>query len=245
MTFKNAISNLINLCLKPFRAKLISENHWKKLNIISGSQYGEDKLALRMLSDMGLRQPNYLDIGANDPIVLSNTYALYMMGGWGVCVEPNPVLCNKIAKMRPRDICLNCGVAPYKSEGMEFYELTADTLSSFSKEAAEQVAVLSGEKIKRTYKVPMMTVPDIMNDYMNNRVDFLSLDIEGDSLEILKSINYEKCRPAIMCLEVAEFGVPMWKLRNNGIDEFMINNGYIVFADTWTNKLFFDKNRFK
>ena len=62
----------------------------------SYSQCGEDIIVARLLRDMGIDMPFYVEIGTNDPVIFNNTYFFYRRGAHGVCVEPNPKLHKKI-----------------------------------------------------------------------------------------------------------------------------------------------------
>src|SRR5258706_16460712 len=77
----------------------------------SYSQSGEDIIITNLFTRLGIKNPSYLDIGANEPVAVSNTYRLYTRGSKGVCIEPNPVMYNKLKKKRKRDVCINAGVA--------------------------------------------------------------------------------------------------------------------------------------
>ena len=77
----------------------------------SYSQSGEDIIISDLFNRLGIAQPTYLDIGANEPMALSNTYRLYTRGSKGVCVEPNPILFEKLRMKRKKDVCINKGVA--------------------------------------------------------------------------------------------------------------------------------------
>lgn len=56
------------------------------------SQCGEDKIVDLLFKKLSITNPSWLDIGAGDPSVLSNTAMFYEMGLRGVNIEPNPVL---------------------------------------------------------------------------------------------------------------------------------------------------------
>ena len=55
----------------------------------SYSQHGEDKLVRQLLEKLNLKDLLYVDIGANHPIKISNTYLLYRNGMRGIVIEPN------------------------------------------------------------------------------------------------------------------------------------------------------------
>ncbi len=66
----------------------------------SYSQLGEDLIVRYLFDDLKIDKPTYIDIGANDPYILSNTAFFYKSGCKGINIEPNPVLCKKIRNKR-------------------------------------------------------------------------------------------------------------------------------------------------
>ena len=60
-------------------------NNWKQSKD-SYAQHGEDKLIENLLPK---RVSSFLDIGANDGILFSNTYKFAKGGASGICIEPS------------------------------------------------------------------------------------------------------------------------------------------------------------
>ena len=79
----------------------------------SYSQHGEDKFILKAIRDQGLdiAQSIYVDIGANHPTDISNTYLLYRNGFQGVLIEANAQLCELLKCVRKRDVVINVGAS--------------------------------------------------------------------------------------------------------------------------------------
>src|SRR5215203_300071 len=76
----------------------------QKLHARAGfSQFGEDASVASYLRTIGRECRNYIDIGANDPVIHSNTYLFYRDGGSGVLAEANPAIARKAQRKRPRD----------------------------------------------------------------------------------------------------------------------------------------------
>ena len=74
-----------------------------RMSKISFSQNGEDLLIQAALAMLGIKNPksmSYLDIGANHPFSLSNTYKFYREGGSGILVEPDPILYKRIGQRK-------------------------------------------------------------------------------------------------------------------------------------------------
>ena len=76
---------------------------------VSFAQNGEDVVLWRALG--GIENGRYVDVGANDPSLLSVTRAFYDRGWSGLCVEPDPVLAPIFQAERPRDQVLTAVIS--------------------------------------------------------------------------------------------------------------------------------------
>lgn len=215
---------------------------------ISFAQAGEDRVLEFLFRSMGIGQISYLEIGTNNPIDINNTYLFYLGGSSGVCIEPNPNLIPKIKKHRPRDYCLNIGIAAEEGE-LDFYifdEADAEKgLSTFSKKEAEHVHNTTTIKIKEVKKIPVTTVKKVIEKYFYGKApSLISIDVEGLDLEILRSIDLHVVRPIAICVETVNFTQTHKKVKNTEIIQYMESQGYFVYADTGINSIFADKNLF-
>ena len=209
----------------------------------SYSQSGEDRIVKFVLDALGISKPTYLDIGAHHPVRYSNTYLFYDNGCKGVCVEPNPRLFSRLQKARPKDVCLNIGIGGVHRDAVPFYELSADTLSTFSEAEAQRYVNKHGYQISRVVYVDVVTPGEIIQQYLQAPPDFVSLDVEGLEMEILKSFDLTKSRPAVFCVETITFEKDGSGMKLTNVVEFLTNAGYMVYADTYINTIFVDRNR--
>ena len=220
-------------------------NKTKYKPLKSFSQSGEDLIVnymLRYLFDKS--KINYLDIGAHHSKWLSNTKLFYDNKGSCVLIEHDPTIFKEIKKNRKRDICLNCGIGLENQESADFYIMDSTPINTFSKESAYRAQNELGHKIEKIIKIPLVKVNDIFEKYFNEGCDFLSIDVEGLEMQILNSMDFEKYRPKVICIETREYGTD--ELENDIID-MMKAHGYIVYADTHLNTIFLDskaKTRF-
>jgi FkbM family methyltransferase len=209
---------------------------WKKPKK-SYSQCGEDLLIDFVFQQLHLSKISYLDIGANDPVFLNNTYWFYNKGSSGVCVEPNPALFKSVKRKRPRDICLNVGVGVSTQGGIDFHIMDPDTLSTFSKESAEE-SVKAGYRLKNIVQIPLIPVGDIIERYLGHAPHLVSLDTEGLDLQILQNFDYALYRPVIFCVETIDF---LETKKIKPIFDLMEEHDYFVYADTFINTIFVDR----
>lgn len=221
--------------------KLLKRIFFGRHSKISYSQCGEDLIICPIFDALGIEKPSYVDIGAHDPVYLSNTYLLYLKGSRGVCVEPNPALYDNIQKKRKRDICLNMGVGITSVKEAEFYCMTSSTLSTFSKGDAERMANYGKEKIEKITVIPLISFDEIIRNYLISCPNLVSLDVEGLDLAILKSIDFTKYRPQVFCVETLTYTENKTEQKILPTIEFMLDNGYFIYGDTFVNTIFVDK----
>jgi FkbM family methyltransferase len=202
----------------------------------SYSQLGEDLILNFFLSD--IKKGVYVDIGANNPVYLNNTYFFYKKGWSGLCIEPNSLNCKLLKSVRPRDEVLNVGLGKEKAE-LNFYVLEPDQLSTFSKNEAERVNGL-GHKIVQVKKIPVCTLAEVLQNF-NKPIDLLSIDTEGMDLEILQSNNWEHFRPKFILAEVAEYHGKKAVRTNKMFDSYLREKGYLKLADTFINAIYVEK----
>ena len=209
----------------------------------SYSQSGEDRIIKFILDVLGVESPSYLDIGAHHPVHLNNTYLFYQNGCHGVCVEPNPRLFASLQDARPKDVCLNVGVGGVRQEAVPFYEMSSDTLSTFSEAEARHYVEEHGKQIVRVANVDVVTPEEIIARHFQGQPDFVSLDVEGLELEILKAFDLTGVRPAVFCVESITYATDGSGKKRTEVIENLSMAGYMVYADTYINTILVDRKR--
>ena len=208
---------------------------------ISYSQTGEDLLVRQVFTMLGQSRISYLDLGANHPTRFSNTYLFYRDGSSGVSVEPDPAAQGLFRKWRPRDTLLCCGVG-LTDGAADFYVMTTNTLNTFSREEALRYQGYGNQEILETIKVPLKPVNAILERHFRERCpNFISLDIEGMDLEILKTLDFQRFRPEVFCIETLTYTEDKTERKLDEIIEYMKSKDYTVYADTYINTIFVDR----
>jgi hypothetical protein len=117
--------------------------------------------------------------------------------------------------------------------------MTKSSWNTFSKEEAErQVQVSNGTAaIRKVIKVPLLNINDVMAEHFGRAPAFLSIDTQGFELPILKSIDYRRFRPEIICAETLITGT---NHTLPDIADFMQTQGYVVRGMSWVNTIFVD-----
>ena len=182
---------------------------------LSYSPYGEDKFVMgHLFARMGgdLSSVRYLDIGAGDPVLGSNTYALYQQGAIGVLVEPIHEQAALLRRARPRDTVMQAGAAFDAARSGELIVSgrgNAGLFNTFNAEHARKTAEASRswrEQLRPvgTVEVPLVSINDIIAKHLGGKTpDFISIDVEGCDYGVLSLLDLAAHRPALICVEAS------------------------------------------
>ena len=178
----------------------------------SKSENGQDLFAL--FSNKYKRGGTFLEFGAYDGVTFSNTFLLERLLNWsGVLLDPIP---RHFEEMKLNRNCISIHAAITASK-KEFVKILESPASNLSKPVSKRSIT------DKTHKVPAFTLSEIIDKYFPAKsLDFLSIDVEGEDLEILASIDFSKYEINSICVE-----------HNNriGSDEFlkyMEDSGYAL-----------------
>lgn len=210
----------------------------------SYSQCGEDLIARYIFDFLKIPAPTYLDIGAHHPQFLSNTFLFYQQGASGINIEPDPTLFSEFPKQRSRDTNLNIGISDHEGE-LPFYVMSSTTLNTFS-EADARAAVAQGRvKIDKVFPVRVRPINAVLQETLQDKpLDFLSIDVEGLDFKILKSMDFTRWRPKVICAETITYSETNQGVKIPEIAGLLHELGYTAYADTHINTIFVDSKIF-
>lgn len=216
-----------------------------KYKKISFSQCGEDLIVKFIFDCLGINNPTYIDIGAHHPHYISNTALFYKNGCRGINIEPDPTLFKEFLKYREEDKNLNIGISDSNSE-LDFYIISSPTLNTFSKDEAEKYAQEGNFEIKSIEKIKVKTLKSVLDDCSNGVFpQYLSIDAEGVDEIIIKEIDFENNYPIVICIETISFSTSGNGIKNTDLINFIIDKGYMMYADTHINTIFVRKTNWK
>jgi len=161
------------------------------------SQSNEEQFILEHFAG---KQGRFIDVGAYDGKTFSNTFALSELGWEGICIEPSPqsfVDLMRNYKGNPNVRLVNAAMS-YRETGLiEFADSGGDAVSTTNvnheKKWSSQVA------FQHIY-VNTVTIREIMRLF-GEHFDFISLDVEGTNIDILKTLPLDLIQPSLICIE--------------------------------------------
>ncbi len=208
-------------------------------------QLGEDLIVTALIEARGigddLTRKSYLEIGGNHPFATSATFLLSKkLGMRGVIVEANPDLIPDLKKGRPNDIILHGAVQDQDIRTVKLFISKLSEISSLDQAFMLRLAQRSNA-LARVAEVPALRVNQIVRDYLNNEAPcFLSIDVEGLDLQILKDFDFERYRPWLVQIEYLD-NRQQASSNANEIIEYMHSVEYRLVAKTAVNLIFADR----
>ncbi len=145
----------------------------------------------------------YVDIGANHPVEDSVTKIFYDAGWSGINVEPLQSFITLLDEARPRDSNECVGIAETEAE-LTFREYGGAGRSTFSTELMAQLEQDTEEPDVQEFKeypVKTMRLETLLNQHQVQHIHFMKIDVEGLEYDVIKSNDWNRYRPELLCIE--------------------------------------------
>lgn len=164
----------------------------------------------------------FVEVGANDPIVGSQSWHLEQLGWSGVLIEPQPELASRLrAERRARVFDVACssienagGLAPLYVDGRYT--------------SLNQQPPVIGRKPKDVLPVRLRTLDEVLTEAgAAAPIDFVSIDVEGHTIEVLQGTTLSRWRPRLVLIED--------HVTSLDVHRHMVRSGYRWFRRTGLN----------
>lgn len=190
------------------------------------AQFGEDRILDEIFGHRS--HGTCVEVGANDGITHSMTYLFERMGWTCLLVEPVPELFRKISENRT---CIATNCAASSSEGEVTMSLAHEVPSMSTLELTKErrVSILHSGGTPEEIKVRKRTLDSILEESGISEIDFISIDVEGHEMEVLKGFSIDRYRPRIVLIEDNSHAT------NPSVSEFMRSKTYAIFKRTGVN----------
>lgn len=167
----------------------------------------------------------YVDIGACNPTLISNTYYYYKRGWRGLEIDSYPGIEQQFKKIRPRDTFLRVAVTNYNGEAIMYGRAIENSM------VGERYRKMYGEK----FSIPCLTMDSIIAKYPEfTEPDFMSMDIETNEEKALSKCNFNIFKPRIICIEFPGEGFDHRKFWEHYLipfydfKEVLVNNAFYL-----------------
>ncbi len=215
---------------------------------ISYSYGGVDSLILNIFKNQ--KNGFYLDIGCGHPIKNNNTYLLNKKGWSGINIDLDEENINLFNSYRRKDMNLATAISDKEGEADLYYYHSKSALNTISKQNAD----FQKAKVSVIRKVRTQMIDKILDNspYKGKKIDFLSVDVEGSELSILKNFDFKKYSPKVIVVEYLDLSLKKLEIKNLNIDniiksdiyKLIISNNYTL-ANVLHSDLVFIHNNFR
>jgi hypothetical protein len=127
----------------------------------------------------------------------------------------------------------------------ELFMMTTSTLNTFSREEAERYQAYGTEQIERVISVEIKTVNQVLEEHFELPPDFVSIDVEGMDLSILKGFDFKRFRPKVFCVETLTYTEDGGEEKICELQSLLQENDYLIYADTYINTIAVDCHAWK
>jgi FkbM family methyltransferase len=204
------------------------------------SQNAEDVYLFSLLRND--RNKFYVDVGCNHPFRDNNTYFFSQRGWCGINIDALPENIKMFEEKRGVDINLNVGVHQ-EHANMHYWEFDESAVNTLDPESAER-CIKRGAQLKRKHKIKVEPLSKIFAEYLpkDQDISFMSVDVEGVDLPVLRSNDWDQYRPKCVLVEINDQLIQDYA--KNDIINFMQSQGYLPFGKTINNWIFVDEKKF-
>lgn len=182
----------------------------------------EQRLVREFLEFLTAGAPGFfVDVGANHPYRGSQTWHLERRGWRGILVEPLPENADRLREARTATVfAVACSSPENAGQVLPFY--AAGELSGLKR---EQMAPWAEPQV---INVPIRTLDSLLEEAEAPQpLDFLSVDVEGHEIEVLRGFDFARWAPRLILMED--------HIANLNRHRFMKANGYRLVRRTELN----------
>ena len=171
----------------------------------------------------------YVDIGSHHPVQRSNTCLLYQSGWRGINVDINEFTLDLFNYLRPDDINIQSAISDYNGDIDFYYQKNFSQLNTTDINWAKE----NFRNNFQTKKIKCQTFNNLLDQtkYKNQKINFLNIDVEGAEMKVLKSLNFNKYNPEVICIEILGYrhlsnSEKESKIKSDEVYKFLLEKSY-------------------
>lgn len=237
------IKSIFELLPVQIRRPVVQYLRWRYIKTFRGSHFALNDLDRKLEKYMDYENGFYVELGANDGVNQSNSYFFELKRGWkGVLVEPSPHNFLSCIALRGENNSVYCNACVADNYEERVVEIAYADLMSISIDLGSDLestdAHLKGAAQKSpqfTFGAMARTLSSLLDESnAPKQIDFLSLDVEGAELDVLKGIDFEKYSFKFILVECREFDRlnSFLKSKNYSFTENFSHHDYLFQKNT-------------
>ena len=171
----------------------------------------------------------FVDVGCFHPTLENTTYTLYRRGWRGINIDVDQIKIDAFNLRRPFDTNVACAVSEQAGIAKYWRKGLWSRLNSL-----ERLKLAHDEEGWREIEVETKPLTQLIGQtvYRNQPIDFLSVDVEGHDLKVLKSLDFDQYCPKVICVE--SWASDIGEVMQGELYVFAASKGYRLV--NWMNR---------
>jgi len=181
--------------MKHYYRTVAKEFFGSEPNVKLREEFAEQLLIRQYL---GVEEPGFfVEVGANNPFDLSQTWHLVEEGWQGILVEPIPELCEELRKERPDSLVVEAACGSPNAPPTATFTVAKDS----GKSTLSSAFLDKRSDVEAQITVHVKTLDDILEEAGVKQIDFVSIDVEGTQFEVLQGFDLQRWNPRLLLVE--------------------------------------------
>ena len=175
---------------------------------------GEDLIIQNYLKN--INNGFYVDAGCYHPLHLSNTYLLHKRNWSGINIDISQFSIDLFNFLRPNDLNIYSAVSNTDRDVTIYFQKKISQLNTIYKEISKER--MQGKIQEKSIKSQKLNTILNNSKFINRKIDFLNIDLEGADYEALQSLDFNIYRPKVICVEINDkdiIGSEIFNFLNN------------------------------
>ena len=167
----------------------------------------------------------YIDVGCNHPFIGNNTYKLFKKGWNGINIDLDYTFIDSFKFHRPKDDNIQIGVSDKSGEQEMYFHHERSAINTLENSRGENAI------LKKNIKTS--TLNDIIekSNFKNKEIDYVSIDVEGFELNVLKGFDLKKYKPKALSIEFIDPQMKKEEFYNQNINNIINSEVYKYMSD--------------
>ena len=168
----------------------------------------------------------YVDVGCSNPISNNNTYLLYKNKNWsGMNIDLDQKNIDLFNLIRKRDINIQAVVSSGNLKKKIYFYHSKSAINTIEK----KISNYQKAKVKKIINVNTVSLDTLLKSNRIKKIDFLTIDVEGHELDVLKGFSIQKYKPSLVVIEFLDLKMKKLEFYNNSIKNILSSDLYKYF----------------
>ena len=190
----------------------------------------------------------FVDVGCNHPVYNNNTYLMYKKGWRGINIDLDKKSIDLFNLYRKYDCNRNIAVSSKFEDAELYFYHEKSPINTINKKSAD----FQKAQPKVIKKIKTHTLNSIItgSPFFDKKIDFLTVDVEGHELEVLKGFDFKKYSPKIIVIEYLDLSLQKLEINNfnfhnvlsSPVYQYLIENNYTLVNWIHSDLVFIGSN---